>query len=223
MRYARLYGHTRDGGFATHVVADAHYVYHLPSGGDAPDLAPLMCAGLIGWRSLGMSGKGETIDLYGFGAAAHIVLQIAKWEQRRVFAFTRSGDTAAQAFARELGADWTGASGEAPPQLMDAAIIHAPVGAFVPMALKQIRRGGCVVCAGIHMSDIPGFPYEDLWGERQIRSVANLTRQDAYDFLELAPAIGLKVHTTVYPLAEANRALDDLRSGRLQGAAVLKP
>lgn len=170
-----------------------------------------------------MAGRGETIGLYGFGAVAHIVLQIAKWQQRRVFAFTQTGDFAAQALARELGADWAGASDEAPPQLMDAAIIYAPVGALVPMALKHVRRGGCVVCAGIHMSDIPSLPYKDLWGERQIRSVANLTRQDARDFLELAPAIRLKMRTTVYALTDANRALDDLRSGRLKGAAVLKP
>lgn len=216
-------GYTRDGGFATHVVADARYVYHLPVSGSAAEMAPLLCAGLIGWRSLGMAGRGGTLGLYGFGAAAHLVLQIAKWEQRRVFAFTRDGDIEAQTLARELGADWTGASEQAPPEEMDAAIIYAPVGALVPLALKHVRRGGRVVCAGIHMSDIPAFPYKDLWGERQIRSVANLTRQDAHAFLALAPSIGLKVRTTLYPLADANRALDDLRSGRLHGAAVLTP
>lgn len=216
-------GYTRDGGFATHVVADARYVYHLPEHGKAAEMAPLLCAGLIGWRSLGMAGRGQTLGLYGFGAAAHLVVQIAKWEQRRVFAFTRPGDIAAQALALELSADWVGVSGEPPPEAMDAAIIFAPVGELVPLALKQVRRGGRVVCAGIHMSDIPAFPYKDLWGERHILSVANLTRQDAHDFLSLAPEIHLKVHTTTYPLADANRALDDLRSGRLQGAAVLLP
>ncbi len=216
-------GYSRDGGFATHVVADAGYAYRLPARANAVALAPLMCAGLIGWRSLVFAGMGKTLGLYGFGAAAHIVIQVARWQQRRIFAFTRPGDLAAQALARELGAEWAGASGDAPPEMMDSAIIYAPVGALVPLALKHVRRGGRVVCAGIHMSDIPGFPYRDLWGERQIMSVANLTRQDAHDFLNLALEIGIKAHTTVYPLEAANRALDDLRSGRLQGAAVLKP
>lgn len=216
-------GYSRDGGFASHVIADARYVYHLPSHADAAELAPLMCAGLIGWRSLVSAGRGETIGLYGFGAAAHIVLQVAKWQQRRVFAFTRLGDHAAQQLARELGADWVGASGEPPPAAMDAAIIYAPAGELVPLALKQVRKGGRVVCAGIHMSDIPSFPYRDLWGERRIVSVANLTRQDAHDFLGIAPMVGLRVRTSVYPLIDANRALDDLRAGRIQGAAVLTP
>ncbi|SUS03357.1 putative alcohol dehydrogenase AdhA [uncultured Defluviicoccus sp.] len=214
-------GYSRDGGFATHMIADARYAYHLPQHGPAEGLAPLMCAGLIGWRSLVFAGEGRTIGLYGFGAAAHIVIQVAKWQQRRVFAFTQPGDAAAQKLARDLGADWTGASSEPPPEPMDAAIIYAPVGALVPLALKNVRRGGRVVCAGIHMSDIPSFPYRDLWGERQIVSVANLTRQDAHDFLQLVHCIDIRTHTTVYPLAEANRALDDLRAGRLQGAAVL--
>jgi alcohol dehydrogenase, propanol-preferring len=216
-------GYSRDGGFASHVVADARYAYHLPSRANAAELAPLMCAGLIGWRSLVFAGRGETIGLYGFGAAAHIVLQVAKWQQRRVFAFTRPGDCAAQQLARELGADWVGASGETPPTAMDAAIIYAPAGELIPLALKQVRKGGRVVCAGIHMSDVPSFPYRDLWGERRIVSVANLTRQDAHDFLGVAPMVGLRVRTSVYPLADANRALDDLRAGRIQGAAVLMP
>jgi propanol-preferring alcohol dehydrogenase len=216
-------GYSRDGGFATHVIADARYTYHLPGHAGAAELAPLMCAGLIGWRSLVAAGRGETIGLYGFGAAAHIVLQVAKWQQRRVFAFTRRGDVAAQVLARELGADWAGASGEPPPVLMDAAIIYASAGELVPLALKNVRKGGRVVCAGIHMSDIPSFPYRDLWGERRIVSVANLTRQDAHDFLGLAPMVGLRVRTAVYPLADANRALDDLRAGRVHGAAVLLP
>ena len=216
-------GYSLDGGFATHVVADARYAYHLPGHGAAADLAPLMCAGLIGWRSLVFTGNAETIGLYGFGAAAHIVLQVAKWQQRRVFAFTRVGDLAAQQLARELGADWVGASSEPSPSPMDAAIIYAPAGELVPLALRNVRKGGRVVCAGIHMSDIPSFPYRDLWGERRIVSVANLTRQDAHDFLALAPQIGLRIRSSVYPLTEANRALEDLRAGRIQGAAVLLP
>jgi propanol-preferring alcohol dehydrogenase len=216
-------GYSRDGGFATHVVADARYAYHLPAHASAAELAPLMCAGLIGWRSLVFSGQAQTIGLYGFGAAAHIVLQVAKWQQRRVFAFTRPGDVAAQSLARELGADWAGGSGDAPPAPLDAAIIYAPAGELVPLALTRVRKGGRVVCAGIHMSDIPSFPYRDLWGERQIISVANLTRHDAHDFLGMAPMVGLRVHASTYPLADANRALDDLRDGRIQGAAVLLP
>ena len=216
-------GYSRDGGFATHVIADARYAYHLPRHASAAELAPLMCAGLIGWRSLVFAGQAETIGLFGFGAAAHIVLQVAKWQQRRVFSFTRPGDVAAQTLARELGADWAGASSDAPPALLDAAIIYAPVGELVPLALRQVRKGGRVVCAGIHMSDIPSFPYRHLWGERQILSVANLTRQDAHDFLGMAPMVGLRVHVSTYPLADANHALDDLRAGRVQGAAVLLP
>jgi alcohol dehydrogenase, propanol-preferring len=216
-------GYSVDGGFATHAIVDARYAYHLPEHGRAVDLAPLMCAGLIGWRSLVMAGKAETLGLYGFGAAAHIILQVAKWQQRKVFAFTRPGDAAAQALAMQLGADWAGPSNEQPNEPLDAAIIYAPVGELIPLALKSVRKGGRVICAGIHMSDIPSFPYRDLWGERTLQSVANLTRQDAHDFLQIAHGIGLKLHTTVYPLSEANLALDDLRSGRLQGAAVLRP
>lgn len=215
-------GYSLDGGFATHAIVDARYAYRLPQHGRAADLAPLMCAGLIGWRSLVFAGKGETLGLYGFGAAAHIILQVAKWEQRQVFAFTRRDDIAAQALARELGADWAGASEDAPPAPLDAAIIFAPEGGLVPLALRAVCKGGRVVCAGIHMSDIPAFAYRDLWGERSLVSVANLTRKDAHDFLSIAPQIGIKMHTTVYPLAAANEALDDLRSGRLQGAAVLQ-
>jgi propanol-preferring alcohol dehydrogenase len=216
-------GYTLDGGFATHAVADARYAYHLPDHGEDADLAPLMCAGLIGWRSLVIAGQGERIGFYGFGAAAHIMIQVAQWQGRRTFAFTRPEDTASQEFARSLGADWAGGSDEAPPEPLDAAIIYAPVGSLVPKALRAVCKGGRVVCAGIHMSDIPSFPYKYLWGERSIVSVANLTRKDAEDFLQIAPVIGLKMHTTAYRLEEANAALDDLRSGRLQGAAVLRP
>lgn len=216
-------GYSVDGGFATHVISDARYTYHLPERGNASEIAPLLCAGLIGWRSLAFAGSGDVLGLYGFGAAAHIVIQIARWQHRRVFAFTRPGDVQAQALARELGAEWVGASGDEPPDPMDAAIIYAPVGDLVPLALKHVRRGGRVVCAGIHMTDIPSFPYSDLWGERRIMSVANLTRQDAHDFLALAPQIGLKISTTIYPLEDANRALADLRAGTIKGAAVLVP
>lgn len=216
-------GYSRDGGFATHAIADADFAYILPDGPPAADLAPLLCAGLIGWRSLSFTDNASPLGLYGFGAAAHIVIQVARWQARRVFAFTRPDDTAAQALAKALGAEWVGASGDTPPTALGAAIIYAPVGELVPLALKQVRRGGRVICAGIHMSDIPAFPYRDLWGERQIRSVANLTRSDAHDFLSLLPEIDLQVHTTCYPLAHANQALEDLRAGRLQGAAVLIP
>jgi propanol-preferring alcohol dehydrogenase len=217
-------GYSRDGGFATHAVADARFVYPLPNalGGDA-EAAPLLCAGLIGWRSLVAAGDGEALGLYGFGAAAHIVLQIAKWQGRRVFVFTRPSDAASQAFARELGADWVGGSDEAPSELLDAAIIYAPVGALAPAALRAVRKGGRVVCAGIYMSDIPSFPYEILWGERSIVSVANLTREDAMEFLDLAPRAHVRTRVTCYPLDRANQALADLRAGRLQGAAVLIP
>lgn len=216
-------GYTRDGGFATHAIADARYTYHLPEHADATDLAPLMCAGLIGWRSLRFAGKAESIGFYGFGAAAHIILQVARWQQRKTFAFTRPGDKAAQSLARDLGADWVGGSDESPPEPLDAAIIYAPVGELVPVALRAVRKGGCVICAGIHMSDVPSFPYAHLWGERRIVSVANLTREDAHEFLGLAPGIGLRLRTTNYALSDANQALADLRSGVLQGAAVLRP
>lgn len=216
-------GYTRHGGFASHAVADARFAYPLGEEGDAAALAPLLCAGLIGWRSLVIAGEGRRLGLYGFGAAGHIILQVARWQGREVFVFTRPGDTQAQAFARSLGAAWAGASDEAPPEPLDAAILYAPVGALVPAALRAVRKGGRVVCAGIHMSDIPSFPYRWLWEERQIVSVANLTRADAADFLRIAPLAGIRTHVSTYSLARANEALDDLRAGRMQGAAVLVP
>ena len=216
-------GYTRDGGYATHAVADARYCFPLGEHGDDAEIAPWLCAGLIGWRSYRMAGDGQTLGLYGFGAAAHILAQVACWQGRRVFAFTRTGDTSAQDFARSLGAVWTGASDQTPPELLDAAIIFAPVGALVPAALKAVKKGGRVVCGGIHMSDIPSFPYSLLWEERHVMSVANLTRADAREFLEVAPNAGVKCEVTRYPLARANEALSELREGRLQGAAVLIP
>ncbi len=216
-------GYTRDGGFATAAIADARFAFPLGEAGSDEALAPLLCAGLIGWRSLVIAGAGETIGLYGFGAAAHILAQVAVWQGRTVFAFTRPGDAGTQAFARSLGAAWAGGSDEMPPVALDAAIVFAAVGALVPVALQAVRKGGRVVCAGIHMSDIPGFPYRLLWEERQLVSVANLTRQDGLDFLRLAPQVGIVTRTTRYPLREANRALADLRAGRFDGAAVLVP
>jgi alcohol dehydrogenase, propanol-preferring len=216
-------GYTRDGGFATHVVADARFCFRLGEAGEDAGIAPWLCAGLIGWRSYRRAGEGRTIGLYGFGAAAHILAQIAKWQGRRVFAFTRKGDQAAQDFARSLGAEWAGASEDSPPEPLDAAIIFAPVGALLPAALKAVKKGGRVVCGGIHMSDIPGFPYALLWQEREVVSVANLTRADAREFLEIAPKAGVKCQITRYPLLRANEALSDLREGRLHGAAVLIP
>jgi propanol-preferring alcohol dehydrogenase len=214
-------GYTRDGGYATHAVADARYCFPLGAAGDDADIAPWLCAGLIGWRSYRMAGEGNRLGLYGFGAAAHILAQVAIWQGRRVYAFTRKGDTAAQEFARSLGAVWAGGSDDRPPEPLDAAIIFAPVGALVPAALKAVRKGGRVVCGGIHMSDIPSFPYALLWEERHVMSVANLTRADAHGFLSIAPEAGVKCEVTRYPLARANEALSDLRDGRLQGAAVL--
>jgi alcohol dehydrogenase, propanol-preferring len=216
-------GYTRDGGFATATIADARFAFPLGEIGSDVALAPLLCAGLIGWRSLVIAGEGNKLGLYGYGAAAHIVAQVAKWQGRSVFAFTRLGDLATQAFARRLGATWAGGSDEMPPERLDAAIIFATVGELVPLALKAVRKGGRVVCAGIHMSDIPSFPYRFLWEERQLVSVANLTRQDGIDFLRLAPEIGIVTETTSYPLLQANRALADLRAGRFEGAAVLVP
>ena len=216
-------GYTRPGGYASHVAVDARYAIALPEGGDDIADAPLLCAGLIGWRSLKKAGPGARVGLYGFGAAAHIVLQLIRHQGREGFAFTRRGDDASQAFARSLGAAWAGGSDEQPPALLDAAIIYAPVGALVPAALRAVRKGGCVVCAGIHMSDIPSFPYSILWGEREIVSVANLTREDAREFFPLARKAGVRTETTKYALDDANRALDDLRAGKLQGAAVLAP
>ena len=216
-------GATRDGGYASHVVADAHYCFALPGRYSDVEAAPLLCAGLIGWRALRMAGDAPVIGLYGFGAAAHILAQIAVWQGRTVYAFTREGDERAQALALSLGCAWAGASTDMPPQEMDAALIFAPVGALVPLALKAVRKGGRVVCGGIHMSDIPAFPYADLWGERQIVSVANLTREDGTSFFAMAEQAPLHVLTKTYPLAQANRALADLRSGALSGAAVPVP
>ena len=216
-------GYTRDGGYATQVLADARFVVPLPPDGDDAATAPLLCAGLIGWRSLRIAGEGRKLGLYGFGAAAHIIAQVARWQGRDVFAFTRPGDIAGQDFARKLGAGWAGGSDAQPPEPLDCAIIFAPVGALVPTALKAVRKGGRVVCAGIHMSDIPSFPYRLLWEERQIVSVANLTRRDGKEFFDIADQAGIVTETVRYPLAQANEALGDLRSGRLQGAAVLIP
>ncbi len=218
-----LTGYTRDGGYATHTLADARFAFALGENGDAAAIAPLLCAGLIGWRSYRMAGEGEALGLYGFGAAAHILAQVAAWQGRRVHAFTRAGDTVSQNFARSLGAVWAGGSDELPPEPLDAAIIFAPVGALVPAALRAVKKGGRVVCGGIHMSDIPSFPYAILWEERQLVSVANLTRSDAREFLAIAPQAGIKMQVTRYPLAQANAALDDLRAGRFEGAAVLIP
>ena len=216
-------GYTRDGGYATHAIADARYVFPLPERGEDVATAPLLCAGLIGWRSLQIAGEGKKLGLYGFGAAAHIIAQVARWQGREIFAFTRTGDNAGQAFAKKLGACWTGSSDDTPPEPLDCAIIYAPVGTLVPAALRAVRKGGRVVCAGIHMSDIPSFPYEILWHERELKSVANLTRQDGEDFFTIVPKVGIKTETTAYPLARANEALADLRAGRVHGAAVLVP
>jgi len=216
-------GYTRDGGYATATIADARFAFPLGDAGSDIDLAPLLCAGLIGWRSLVIAGEGKKLGLYGFGAAAHILAQVIKWQGRSVYAFTRPGDAHTQTFASSLGATWVGGSDEMPPEPLDAAIIFATAGDLVPWALKAVRKGGRVVCAGIHMSDIPSFPYRDLWEERQLLSVANLTRQDGIDFLRLVPQMGIVIKTTVYPLQQANQALADLRAGRFEGAAVLKP
>ncbi len=216
-------GYTRDGGYATHAIANARFAFPLGERGTDVAVAPLLCAGLIGWRSLRIAGDGKRLGLYGFGAAAHIVAQVARWQGRSVFAFVRPGDVTTQDFARRLGAVWAGGSDQMPPEPLDAAIIYATAGALIPLALRAVRKGGRVVCAGIHMSDIPSFPYELLWEERQLVSVANLTRQDGLDFLRLAPDIGIVTQTNVYPLANANQALGDLRAGRFEGAAVLVP
>ena len=216
-------GYTRDGGYASHVIADASYCFALPPHGDPAEQAPLLCAGLIGWRSLKMAGEARAIGIYGFGAAAHIIAQVARAQGKRIFAFVRPGDEAAKQFALSLGAVWAGDSDEAPPQPLDAAIVFAPVGALVPLALGHVRKGGTVVCGGIHMSDIPAFPYAKLWEERRIVSVANLTRDDAREFLALAGEAKIDIHVQRYALEDANRALSDLRDGRLQGAAVLIP
>lgn len=220
---ARFTGYTCDGGYAERTVADARYCLPIPPSYHAVDAAPLLCAGLIGHRCLTMAGEGRRIGLYGFGASAHIVTQVARHQGREVYAFVRPGDEAARRFALELGAAWAGPSDARAPAALDAAIIFAPVGALVPTALRAVRPGGVVVCGGIHMSDIPSFPYALLWGERMVRSVANLTRADGEAFLALAPHVPVRTVTQAYPLPEANRALDDLRAGRVRGAAVLVP
>ena len=220
---ARFTGYQIDGGYADYTVADARYCFPIHgSYGDA-EAAPLLCAGLIGYRSLRMAGDAERLGIYGFGAAAHLVAQVAQYQGRRVFAFSRAGDLQAQDFARDLGAVWAGSSEEKPPEELDAAIIFAPVGPLIPTALRAVSKGGVVVAGGIHMSDIPSFPYAILWGERVVRSVANLTREDAVEFLALAPKVPVRTEIETFPLEAANEALDRLRSGRLRGAAVLIP
>ena len=214
-------GYQLDGGYAERIVADERYCFPLPEGYPDAQAAPLLCAGLIGYRSLRLTGDAERLGLYGFGSSAHIVAQVARHQGRRVFAFTKPGDDEGQAFARELGAEWAGGSDERPPEELDAAIVFAPVGALVPAALAVVAKGGSVVCAGIHMSEIPAFPYELLWGEREVRSVANLTRTDGDELLALAPQVPVRVEVETFPLAEANEALDRLRTGRVRGAAVL--
>src|SRR6195256_3770968 len=218
---ARFTGYTIDGGYAEFVTADARYCFHLPDQYNDVDLAPFLCAGLLGYRSYRKTGDARRLGIYGFGAAAHLIAQVAVHEKRELYAFTRPGDEAGQKSARKLGAIWAGGSDELPPEKLDAAIIYAPVGALVPAALRALAKGGIVVCGGIHMSDIPSFPYVDLWGERTICSVANLTRRDAEEFLQIAPRIPVRSQTETFPLEEANTALDKLRSGKLNGAAVL--
>ena len=219
---ARFTGYHVDGGYAEAAVADARFCFPVPDGYTSLHAAPLLCAGLIGYRALRLSGDPERLGLYGFGSSAYLIAQVARWEGRRVFAFTRDGDAEGQELARSLGAEWAGGSGEAPPEPLDAAIVFAPVGALVPVALQALDKGGVVVCAGIHMSDIPSFPYELLWEERVIRSVANLTRRDGEEFLELAPRVPVETHVERFPLHEANDALDRMRAGRITGAAVLE-
>jgi propanol-preferring alcohol dehydrogenase len=218
---ARFTGYTLDGGFAAYTVADERYCFPIPAGYPDEQAAPLLCAGLIGYRALRFAGEAQRLGFYGFGAAAHILTQVAVWQGRTVYAFTRPGDLESQVFARELGAVWAGGSDESPPEQLEAALIFAPVGALVPQALRAVEKGGIVVCAGIHMSDIPSFPYAWLWEERVIRSVANLTRQDGEVFLSLAPRVPVRTAVQLYRLEEANRSLDDLRHGRIRGAAVL--
>ena len=220
---ARFTGYTLDGGYAEWVVADLRFCLALPAAYDDVRAAPLLCAGLIGYRALRLAGDGERLGLYGFGSSAHIVAQVARWQGRRVFAFTRPGDEGAQAFARQLGAVWAGGSDEHPPEELDGAILFAPAGELVPAALRALAKGGTVVAAGIHMSDVPAFPYELLWGERSVRSVANLTRADGREFLELAPRVPVRTEVETLPLSEANEALERLRSGRVRGSLVLVP
>jgi len=214
-------GYTLDGGYAEYTLADQRFCFGIPAGYSDAEAAPLLCAGLIGYRSLVMAGDARRLGIYGFGAAAHIVAQVARHQGRAVHAFTRPDDAAAQTFARQLGAVWAGGSDQLPPEPLDAAILYAPVGALVPAALRAVAKGGTVVCAGIHMSDIPSFPYDILWGERTVRSVANLTRRDGEEFLALAPQVPVRTEVQEYPLEQANEALADLRSGRVRGAAVL--
>jgi alcohol dehydrogenase, propanol-preferring len=216
-------GYQLDGGYAEFVVADARFCFSIPAEYTETEAAPLLCAGLIGFRTLRFANDARRLGIYGFGAAAHIVAQVAAWEGRQVYAFTKPGDVEGQGFARQVGAEWAGGSDEPPPEELDAALIFAPVGSLVPAALRAVRKGGIVVCGGIHMSDVPSFPYELLWGERLVRSVANLTRHDAEEFLRLAPRVPVRTEIQIYPLEEANRALDDLRNGRTRGAAVLVP
>jgi len=220
---ARFTGWQIDGGYAEQTVADERYCFPLPPSYDDIHAAPLLCAGLIGWRALVAAGPAERLGLYGFGAAAHLIAQVARYQGRRVFAFTRAGDTTSQSFAREMGAEWAGSSESAAPEPLDAAILFAPAGGLVPLALRAVAKGGTVVCAGIHMSPIPSFPYDILWGERTVRSVANLTRRDGAEFLELAGKAGIRTETERLPLARANEALERLRSGALRGAFVLTP
>jgi propanol-preferring alcohol dehydrogenase len=216
-------GYLLDGGYAEYAVVDERFCHEVPADYGDVEAAPLLCAGLIGYRALRLAGDAERLGLYGFGSSAHLIAQVARWEGRRVFAFTRVGDEDAQGFARELGAEWAGASEEAPPEELDAAILFAPVGALIPAALRVLARGGTVVCAGIHMSDIPSFPYELLWEERSVRSVANLTRRDGEEFLGLAPRVPVRTFAEQLPLAQANEALERLRTGRVLGSLVLIP
>jgi propanol-preferring alcohol dehydrogenase len=220
---ARFTGYDLDGGYAERVVADERFCFPVPDGYDDLQAAPLLCGGLIGYRALGLCGDAKRLGLYGFGSAGHIVAQVARWQGRRVFAFVRPGDEEAASFAREVGAEWAGASDELPPEELDAAIVFAPVGALVPAALRAVAKGGSVVCGGIHMSDIPPFPYELLWGERVLRSVANLTRRDGEELLALAPRIPIRTHVEAMPLSAANEALDRLRRGEARGSLVLVP
>jgi len=218
---AKFTGYDLDGGFAEYAVADHRFAFPVPSGYSPAEAAPLLCAGLIGYRSLTMTGDAERLGIYGYGAAAHIVTQVARHQGRRVFAFTRPGDTTSQAFAHEMGAEWAGDTSEAAPEQLDAAIVFAPAGELVPLALRAVDKGGVVVCGGIHMSDIPSFPYEILWGEHMVRSVANLTRRDGEEFLALAPLVPVRTEVELFPLHQANEALERLRRGLIRGAAVL--
>ncbi len=218
---ARFTGYTIDGGYGEFVVADARFCFHLPDQYDDVDIAPLLCAGMLGYRSYRKTGDARRLGIYGFGNAAHLIAQIAIYQGREIFAFTRPGDKAGQESARKLGTTWAGGSDEMPPEKLDAAIVFAPVGELVPLALRALAKGGIVVCGGIHMSDIPSFPYADLWGERTICSVANLTRRDGEEFLEIAPRVPVRTETEIFPLEEANTALDRFRAGKLKGTAVL--